>query len=234
MGCCDVRLSVRRALQALSSGSASWGGIGGTLSSQTDLQSALDAKANTSSLSTVATSGAYADLSGRPTVIKANANTSPVTANAADTYLTGSNLTIGGFIKAGTVIEWTFVMTKTNAGVAAPVYSVRFGTNGSTSDTARLTFTGPAQTAATDTGVHRIRVIIRSVSSTGTVNGLCTMEHHNTTTGLQNVAQIRVFQSTSAAFDNSGSSLQVGVSCNPGASGVWTFEQVSTQMFNLV
>ena len=44
------------------SASAAWGGITGTLSSQTDLQSALDAKANTSSLAAVATSGSASDL----------------------------------------------------------------------------------------------------------------------------------------------------------------------------
>ena len=44
------------------SASAAWGGITGTLSSQTDLQTALNAKANTSSLAAVATSGSAADL----------------------------------------------------------------------------------------------------------------------------------------------------------------------------
>ena len=45
-----------------------WGSITGTLSSQTDLQSALNLKANSSSLATVATSGAYSDLSGTPSI----------------------------------------------------------------------------------------------------------------------------------------------------------------------
>ena len=49
-------------------GSASWGGISGTLSNQTDLQTALNAKADTSSLATVATSGSYNDLSNKPTL----------------------------------------------------------------------------------------------------------------------------------------------------------------------
>lgn len=49
-------------------GSSVWGGITGTLSDQTDLQTALNAKANTSSLATIATSGAYNDLSGKPTI----------------------------------------------------------------------------------------------------------------------------------------------------------------------
>lgn len=44
------------------SASATWGGITGTLSDQTDLQTALNTKANTSSLAAVATSGSAADL----------------------------------------------------------------------------------------------------------------------------------------------------------------------------
>lgn len=46
----------------------SWGTITGTLSNQTDLQNALNAKAATSSLAAVATTGAYSDLSGKPTL----------------------------------------------------------------------------------------------------------------------------------------------------------------------
>lgn len=49
-------------------GGAAWGSITGTLSDQTDLATALGLKANSSSLATVATSGAYADLSGKPTI----------------------------------------------------------------------------------------------------------------------------------------------------------------------
>ena len=44
------------------SASAAWGGITGTLSDQTDLNTALGLKANTSSLATVATSGSASDL----------------------------------------------------------------------------------------------------------------------------------------------------------------------------
>jgi hypothetical protein len=47
---------------------AAWGSITGTITSQTDLTTALVLKANTSSLATVATTGAYADLSGKPTL----------------------------------------------------------------------------------------------------------------------------------------------------------------------
>ena len=48
--------------------SAEWGNIGGNINSQTDLKNALDAKANSADLATVATSGLYSDLSGTPTL----------------------------------------------------------------------------------------------------------------------------------------------------------------------
>lgn len=48
--------------------SVEWGDITGTLSDQTDLNTALETKADTSSLATVATSGLYSDLTGTPTI----------------------------------------------------------------------------------------------------------------------------------------------------------------------
>lgn len=76
-------------------GAASWGNIGGTLSNQTDLQNALNAKQNTisdlstirsgaaagatavqpASLATVATSGSYNDLTNKPTIPAAQVQT---------------------------------------------------------------------------------------------------------------------------------------------------------------
>ena len=48
--------------------SVEWGNITGTLSDQTDLQNALNAKANTASFAVVATSGSYTDLSNKPSI----------------------------------------------------------------------------------------------------------------------------------------------------------------------
>lgn len=48
--------------------SVAWGHITGTLSNQTDLTTALNAKANTADLAAVATSGSYNDLSNKPTI----------------------------------------------------------------------------------------------------------------------------------------------------------------------
>jgi len=55
-------------------GSVSWGSILGTLSNQTDLQNALNLKADISSLATVATSGDYNDLTNLPTIPAAQVN----------------------------------------------------------------------------------------------------------------------------------------------------------------
>ena len=49
-------------------GSVSWGSILGTLSNQTDLQNALNLKADISSLAAVATSGDYTDLINTPSI----------------------------------------------------------------------------------------------------------------------------------------------------------------------
>lgn len=48
--------------------SVAWGHVTGTLANQTDLKTALDAKADKNSLATVATSGSYNDLVNKPTI----------------------------------------------------------------------------------------------------------------------------------------------------------------------
>lgn len=76
-------------------GSASWGSITGTLSTQADLQSALDGKATSAQgaladsavqpgdLAAVATSGAYNDIAGKPTLGTAAATDAAAYATAA-------------------------------------------------------------------------------------------------------------------------------------------------------
>lgn len=68
--------------------SVAWGDITGTLSSQADLNTALRAKADSADLAAVATSGAYADLSGKPTIPTAGTITSGSTgyATGGDVY----------------------------------------------------------------------------------------------------------------------------------------------------
>jgi len=239
------------------SASVAWGGITGTLSDQTDVSTAINAKltnpmttngdlittaAATPSRIAVGTNGQVLTVvSGAPawaaapggTQIIANGNTGDVTANASDTYLTGSALAIGGQIKAGTVLKWTLMMTKTAAGIATPNIYVRFGTAGTTADTARLTFTGTVQTAATDTGMITITATVSVVGASGVVRGGFHQTHTNTTTGLMNVARPRVLTATSGTFDNTSGSLIAGISVQPGTAGVWTFQVVEGQAYNL-
>lgn len=49
-------------------GDVVWGDIKGTLANQTDLKTELNKKANTNSLSPVATSGSYDDLTEKPSM----------------------------------------------------------------------------------------------------------------------------------------------------------------------
>ena len=69
-----------------SGASVVWGNITGTLSNQTDLNTALSNKADTSSLASVATSGDYDDLLNKPTIpaapVQSNWNESDITSLA--------------------------------------------------------------------------------------------------------------------------------------------------------
>lgn len=163
-----------------------------------------------------------------------NYNTADVVANAADTYLTGSALAVptGLTLQVGTTFKWRFFMTKTAAGTAAPSWNVRVGTNGTTADTARLTFTGPAQTAAVDTGFVEIIAVLRNVGAAGVVAGGLSLTHNLATTGFANIGS-PTLQVTSAGFDTTTAGLIVGVSVNPGAAGVWTHQVIKSEMLNI-
>lgn len=170
---------------------------------------------------------------------QSNTNTGDVPANAANTYLTGSSISMPpDLLRAKASFRWVFAMSKTNAGIAQPIWTVVFGTAGTTADTVRLTFTGTAQTAAVDNGIATIDVVARSVGSgtSGVLEGVFSMTHTlaatNQTTGLQTQAT-QVLQATSSGFDTTVASSIIGVCCNPGASGSWTFQHVSAQAWNL-
>lgn len=69
---------------AASINSVAWGDITGTLSNQTDLNTALNAKANSADLATVATSGSYADLTNKPTIPTVNNATLTIQRNSTN------------------------------------------------------------------------------------------------------------------------------------------------------
>jgi hypothetical protein len=163
-----------------------------------------------------------------------NFNTTDVVANAANTYLTGSGLTVptGLILQVGTSFKWRMYATKTAAGVATPIWTVLVGTTGTTADTARLTFTGPAQTAAIDTGFIEITAILRNVGASGVLAGGLILNHNLAATGFANVGS-PTLQATSAGFDTTVANLIIGVAVNPGAAGVWTHQVIKAEMLNI-
>src|SRR6184192_1030746 len=72
-----------------------------------------------------------------------NASVAAVSAGyAADTYVAGSSIVIAaGDWKVKGIYRCRFDMTKTAAGLATPIITVRIGTAGTTADAAIITFT---------------------------------------------------------------------------------------------
>lgn len=171
--------------------------------------------------------------------IISNASVADQTGFATDTYVTNSNVNVGGRVKAGTTIRWKIGLTKTAAGTAVPVFTVRAGTAGTIADTSRFAFNMATQTAATDSMIIDCELTIRSLSATGTASLSMRATHKNpptgtnVSTGFQNVAQEQVFISTSSSFDTTGATLHFGISLNGGASAAWTVTTCEVQAYNL-
>lgn len=163
-----------------------------------------------------------------------NTSVAAQTLGAADTYLTGSVISIPqGKIKVGTKYRVRFNVVKTAAGVAAPVITCRVGTAGSTADTARAALTFAAQTAVIDEGYFECDFIFRQSGATALIQGLGNLWHRLVTTGLNITAAFTSVLNTGAAFDVTGASLKIGVSVNPGASSAWTVSVASAELSNL-
>lgn len=151
-----------------------------------------------------------------------------VVANAADTYLVGLPVP-SHLLQAGANIRIRMVMTKTAAGVAAPVWNLRVGTAGTVADAARLTFTGPIQTAVIDTAIVELYAVLRNGGSVAVLSGGLQLFHNLALTGFATLGT-PVLQAISAAFDATVPNLIVGLSVNPGAAGVWTHTVVEAEM----
>lgn len=150
---------------------------------------------------------------------------------SADTYLTGSNITLPtGAPVVGTTYRLVFDITKTAAGTATPIISIRFGTNGSTADTARLTFTFGAGTAAVDTGRFEVLVTFRTVGSgtSAVAAGIATLVNNLTTTGISNA--VKALSVVSSGFDSTPANSIIGASYNGGASASHTVQLVRAEL----
>lgn len=158
--------------------------------------------------------------------------TSQAPGAASRTYLTGSALAVPGLVQIGTCFRWVLSVSKTGAGTAASTYDICVGTNGTTADTARVSFTKPAGTAAADVGRITIECVIRSIGAAGVAQGHFNMTHNLAATGHAVIPCVDV-QTTSAGFDMTVANLIFGVCVTSGASDALTFQLVQADGWNL-
>src|SRR5262245_4958764 len=179
------------------------------------------------------------DSSGNITLypyLSSNASTAAVSsAYATDTYLAGSSITIptAGDWTVGETYYCVFDMVKTAAGTATFIITVRMGTAGTTSDTAILTLTYGAGTAAVDTGMFEVWVTFRTVGSgtSAVIQGVTQCAHHLAATGLVSTGAsgTGIILGTSAGF-NSTTPTIIGLSVNGGTSFSGTNTLVQAQL----
>lgn len=159
-----------------------------------------------------------------------NSNTADVVASAAATYLAGGSLQIGSSVQASSFFKWRLRATKTAAGTAVPTIAVVVGSAATTADTARVTHTGAAQTAATDTGMFEVDASFRQVGATAIINSSIRMDH--TSADGAGLGTFRYLNANSASFAL-GTNDYIGLMVNPGTAGVWTFQEVIIDAGNL-
>lgn len=156
---------------------------------------------------------------------------------SSDTYLVGSSCAIpNSSLQAKSVYHLVFNVVKTAAGTATPIINLRFGTNGSTADTSRGTFTFTAGTAVADEGVFEIWATFNTVGSgsSAVIQSLATCRHRLSVTGITGAAAVSEPEiATSGGFDSTVSSSIIGVSVNGGASAAWTISFVFAELTNL-
>jgi len=160
-----------------------------------------------------------------------NGSVASQTPFATDTYVTDSDLIIPSVgLQIRTYLRWEISATKTAAGVATPIYRIRLGSARTTADTAILTITGPAQTAAIDGAVITVFATLRNVGASAVLQGTTSMVHNLAATGFANNAAGMV-EATSGTFDSTGKAGQFfGLSIDGGASAAWTVTRVRSRM----
>jgi hypothetical protein len=161
-----------------------------------------------------------------------NATVAQIASHSADTYYVG--LAVADRVQAGSWFRWTFRANK-GGGTATPTYIIRYGTAGTTADTARVTLTGAAQTAVADEGYFVVEAGFRAVGASAVLVAHHALWHRLATTGFS-VTASNVFMTpvASSTFDSSVANSIIGLSVNPGASGAWVTDLVTLDAVNLL
>jgi hypothetical protein len=153
-------------------------------------------------------------------------------AAATTALVTGSTLTVPvGKLRAGTVLRWTLIVTKT-AGTAANTFLVKIGTAGTTADATIHTLALPVGTGVADVAHIEIMVTIRTIGASATSSGALRMTHNLSATGFATIPAVAVI-STGATFDSTVASLKANVTCTTAASTALVFEQCLAEADNL-
>jgi len=152
------------------------------------------------------------------------ANASTSAGFAADTYLANTAVPLSalGTPTVGRIFHFRLIISKTAAGTAAPVLTVRLGTAQTTSDTAVVTFTWGAGTAAIDRGEIEAEVLVTTAGASGILRGKANFTTNLQTTGLSST--IKALQVTSGTVDLTAANRFLGCSWNGGTSAVHTVE----------
>ena len=165
------------------------------------------------------------------------ATTTQIASHSADTYYLGMPITYNGAtrVRAGTFFRWAWRSQKGAAGTATPTYIIRVGTAGTTADTARVTMTGAAQTAAADEAYFIVEVGFRVVGASAVLVANHFLAHRLATTGFSVTANnVMMTPVVSGTFDSGVAGSIIGLSVNPGASGAWVTDLVALDAVNMV
>lgn len=190
----------------------------------------------------------YANTAGKSTIgIKPNrflvmnssaAASGQLPSATVRTYITGSQLAISpAGLQVGTVLQWQFDMAKTGAGSASSTIDICFGTAGTVSDTARVSFTKPGGVGNIDYGIVSVTCVIQSINATtGVAVGSLLLEDNQTGSGGHLAAgkYILALSTTSGSFDTTFATAQfAGLCITTGASDVITINYCQAQATGL-
>jgi len=147
------------------------------------------------------------------------------------TYLTNSSIQCGQLL-VGTRFRWVVSITKTAAGTATTAIDIAVGTAGTTADTARVTFTGPTETAAADTATIVIDATTRVVSASGIIAAAYQLNNSAAATPTAGYKSNALYVA-SAAFANNTNNLFVGLCITAGTADVTTVNFVNAMAWNV-
>lgn len=159
--------------------------------------------------------------------------TSQATSAATRTYITGSSIAVPtNKLQVGTCFRWTVSVTKNANGTTNATWAVAVGTNGTTADTDRVSFTKPTGTSVADEGTVVINAIVRTIGATGVMVGQFSLTHNLQITGHALIPSINV-NTVSAGFDMTTANLIVGLTATPGTGETYTFQMVQAECWNI-